>query len=291
MPKIEYKVTRFKNAAKTMIDHANEIIEGYMAQDLTLTLRQLYYRFVSENLISNTINSYRSLGYLINEARLSGLIDWLAIEDRSRNLNALPHWNSPSEIIYSAAESYNIDKWEGQKYRVEVWVEKQALEAIIEKAVRPFDCACFACKGYNSQSEMWRSAERFQDYVAMGQIPVIIHLGDHDPSGIDMTRDIKDRLAMFNVPIKVNRIALNKGQVRKYKPPANPAKIKDSRAKDYIAKFGKSSWELDALEPKILHDLIQKSIKKYLNMTKFNKQKKKQEKERKKLTKLANDWM
>jgi len=109
---------------------------------------------------------------------------------------------------------------------------------------------------------MWAAgAKRITKYIKDGQIPVIIHLGDHDPSGIDMTRDIFDRLDMFACqPIEVSRIALNMDQVVEHNPPPNPAKITDSRFQTYAAKHGDESWELDALSPKVLVNLIQGKI-------------------------------
>jgi aspartate/tyrosine/aromatic aminotransferase len=42
-------------------------------------------------------------------------------------------------------------------------------------------------QGYVSQSEMWGAAERLKK-VSRGKDIVILHLGDHDPSGKDMSR-------------------------------------------------------------------------------------------------------
>jgi hypothetical protein len=99
-------------------------------------------------------------------------------------------------------------------------------------------------------------------YRQMGQEPLIIHLGDHDPSGIDMTRDNRDRLGMFaQHNVEVIRLALNMDQVEQYTPPPNPAKTTDSRAKDYIAAYGTSSWELDALEPRVINELLHTTIR------------------------------
>lgn len=103
---------------------------------------------------------------------------------------------------------------------------------------------------------MHSAAKRFEGYVYQGISPVIIHLGDHDPSGIDMTRDIIDRMDIFEAGVGVERIALNMDQIELYNPPKNPAKLSDTRAKGYIEKFGSSSYELDALEPRVIRDLI-----------------------------------
>ena len=271
MPHIAYIEKRFKKTSQAIILFANKIVEDYAAQGLSLTLRQLYYRFVAAGAIPNSQKSYARLGSVINDARLAGYLDWEAIEDRGRNLIQSPHWNAPEDIVGVCAKQFAVDKWEGQRYRVEVWVEKQALEAVVGRPAAHWDCPYFACKGYTSQSEMWRAAQRFERYRRISQEPVIIHLGDHDPSGIDMTRDIDERSnELFGVPVRVDRIALNMDQIEEHQPPPNPAKMTDSRFESYMMQYGDESWELDALEPATLNELIEKRIKKYLNKRLWN---------------------
>lgn len=285
---IQYVEKRFSKSSAEVIERANALIADYAAQGLALTLRQLYYRFVAAGLLPNTQQSYKRLGSIVNDARLAGEMSWVAIEDRGRNLVSLTHWDDPAEIVKACASSFHVDQWEGQEYRVEVWVEKQALEAVVGQACEPLDCAYFACKGYTSQSEMWRAAMRLERYADAGQQPVIIHLGDHDPSGIDMTRDIIERLnELFGIHVEVERIALNMDQVEEYDPPPNPAKLTDSRAEGYVAEYGSSSWELDALEPAVLRDLIRDSIGRYLDLDLFDAREE-EENEHKKLLRAAS---
>jgi hypothetical protein len=290
MSKICYVSRRFSASSLETIVQANRIIVDYQKQGLTLTLRQLYYRFVAGALIPNQQKEYKKLGSTINDGRLAGLIDWDAIEDRGRSLNDITAWSNPAEIIRAAANGYAIDLWQGQRYRVEVWVEKQALEAVIEDAAKPLACPSYACKGYVSQSEMWRAANRLKRYERAGQTAVIIHLGDHDPSGVDMTRDIRDRLVMFGAHVQVKRIALNMDQIQQYNPPPNPAKTTDSRSMEYIAQHGEESWELDALEPAVLRSLIQKTILSYRDNTKYDLRVARQETERKQLLEVSDNW-
>lgn len=266
--KIEYKVINFKPDSVDLIDKANTIIAEYSGQGFDLTLRQLYYQFVSRDFIENKQSEYKRLGSIINDARLAGLISWEAIVDRTRNLESNSHWTGPKQFMDSVTPQFQMDKWKSQENRVEVWIEKDALAGVIERVCSRNDVAYFSCRGYTSQSEMWSASQRLIEYRDTGQTPIIIHLGDHDPSGIDMSRDIFDRLDMFmqhdgGTGIEVNRIALNMDQVNKYKPPPNPAKLTDARAHGYIKKFGNSSWELDALDPKTLDSLIEKTIKQY----------------------------
>ncbi|KKM79670.1 hypothetical protein LCGC14_1347500, partial [marine sediment metagenome] len=125
----------------------------------------------------------------------------------------------------------------------------------------------FACRGYVSQSESWRAGQRIARQIGNGKEATVFHLGDHDPSGIDMTRDNRDRCEMFDaLGVKVKRLALNMDQVDKWNPPPNPAKLTDSRCAKYMAEYGDESWELDALEPREIERLIERNIKKLVDM-------------------------
>lgn len=264
MPYEAYIDKNFAPATLSVIKQARAIIDDYMAQGFTLTLRQLYYQFVARDLIANKQSEYKRLGSVMNDARLAGLVDWNAIEDRTRNLRRQPHWNSPQEILASCASQFAFDKWADQPCRIEVWIEKDALLGVVEPSCRDLDVPYFACRGYSSQSEQWRAAKRFKKHSYAGQECVIIHLGDHDPSGVDMTRDNQDRLDIF-LPdmVTVRRIALNWNQIEEHKPPPNPAKLTDTRAKDYIARFGDDSWELDALDLRVIDGLIRSVVLEY----------------------------
>jgi hypothetical protein len=260
VPQIAYIDKTFTSKSLAIIEKANEICADYRRQGYDLTLRQLYYQFVSRDLIANKDTEYKRLGNIINDARLAGLLDWYYIVDRTRNLRGLGHWDHPGDILNGAASGYMTDRWANQPYYVEVWIEKDALVGVIAGACDDLDVPYFSCRGYTSQSELWGAGRRLIRHTNTGQKAVIIHLGDHDPSGIDMTRDITDRLALFGAVAEVDRIALNMDQVRVYNPPPNPAKLTDARAEGYIAKHGGSSWELDALNPATLDALVRSHI-------------------------------
>lgn len=301
MPYLAYEKWRPSAATRIIINQAEDIATTYGNMGYSLTLRQLYYRFVASDLIPNNQQSYNRLGNIVSKARMAGLIDWDHIEDRTRVHQEPSTWNNPAEIMRSAEYSYAEDLWRTQPFRPEIWVEKDALVDVIGQAADKRHAPYFSCRGYTSQSSMWRAGQRMVEHLLNGQKPVIIHLGDHDPSGIDMTRDIFDRLHTFigtdpriwdkarkagfespyesgfenpyewgesmwnsdsqpartNTPFfRVGRIALNYDQIEQYDPPPNPAKMTDSRVRDYIATYGYDSWELDALEPQVLDRLI-----------------------------------
>lgn len=260
MPKIQYKEINFRGKSLDLIKLINQVVDEYNSQGYELTLRQTYYQLVARGYIPNNERSYKNIGNLINDGRLAGLIDWHSITDRTRNLRRNSHWSTPSSVIESAMYSYLLDKWEGQPNYVEVWVEKDALVDIVGQACRPIDTPYFSCRGYTSQSEMWAAAQRFINQNRIRENCFIIHLGDHDPSGIDMTRDIQERLWMFGADVQVKRVALTMEQVQTYNPPPNPAKLTDSRCGKYMDEFGDESWELDALEPQMMTNLIRDEV-------------------------------
>ena len=162
MPKIRYVVKKLSEDRLSVIEKANEVIEVYQAQGFDLTLRQLYYQFVARAWIPNKDSEYKKLGDIIADGRLAGLIDWEAITDRTRNLRKNSHWDDPADIVKSAAHSFALDKWEEQPYRIECWIEKDALVGILESACEPLDIPYFSCRGYTSISEVWSAAMRLK---------------------------------------------------------------------------------------------------------------------------------
>lgn len=259
MPKRQYKEIRFQPKSLDLIELVNRIIDEYQAEGYELTLRQVYYQLVARGYIPNSERSYKNLGNLINDGRLAGLIDWYAIVDRTRNLRRNSHWSNPQSIMESAKYSYMLDRWKDQPNYVEVWVEKDALIGIVSQICQKLDVPHFSCRGYTSQSEMWTAAMRFNQFDYK-ESRTIIHLGDHDPSGIDMTRDIQERLQLFGADVDVKRVALTMEQIERFNPPPNPTKLSDARASGYISKYGHECWELDALEPKIITSLIHNEV-------------------------------
>lgn len=309
MPEICYVPKRFRNATLGIIVKANTIIAEYQKQGFRLTLRQIYYQMIARDLFpeswidpvynarhglppdtKNTLKNYKRLGDILNDGRLAGLIDWEAIEDRTRALQSNAHWDSPGQIVRACAQQFQYDLWGDQDYYCEVWIEKEALAGVIEGVCNELDVSFFACKGYTSQSEMWVASQRLAEKENEGRETVIFHLGDHDPSGIDMTRDITDRLEMFGSTVDIRRIALSMEQIDEYGPPPNPAKTTDARFEKYCQEFGDDSWELDALEPRVLVDLIRTEVERVRDEERWDAQVERQEQAQEELQLVAKQW-
>lgn len=271
--KEQYRDINFRQATLEMIATMNAIIIEYLAGGYVLTVRQLFYQLVSRDIIPNTEKSYKYVARTINDARIAGLIDWDAIEDRTRSFDARSRWTHPQEILSASARQYHTDPWETQDYRLFLIVEKEALSGVFQRVCRNYDVPLLAARGYPSVSVVREFVE--SQVLPSAQQVIVLHFGDHDPSGIDMTRDLEDRLLMFcrgdNNLFEIHRLALNLDQVRKHKPPPNPAKQTDTRFRDYKNKFGTKSWELDALNPDILSNLAEDAIRSYIDDKEWSK--------------------
>ena len=307
-----FKDKRFNPVHAFIIGQANHILEEYTAAGYNLTLRQLYYQYVARDVFpddrkwawngrrwvkdsngtKNAPPNYDWLGSIINSGRLAGVIDWALIEDRTRALQRWPFDNSPETAVDYAARTFDLDPWKNQEYRPEVWVEKEALAGIIEQAVKKWRIPFFSCRGYTSQSEQYKAGKRMQNHHYYDeQKPIVFHLGDHDPSGCDMTRDNKDRLSMFaELDIPVIRLALNMDQIKKYNPPPNPAKFTDCRCNEYVKLHGYSSWELDALTPDVLEGLIDEAVGSIIDRPTFDADRVEMERQREDLTAIARNY-
>jgi hypothetical protein len=261
--KTEYRNIKIGPARLDMIGVANQIIEEYQAQGFVLTVRQLYYQFVARDLIRNNQREYKKLGALISDGRLAGLIDWDALEDRTRSVEEITTWADPASILRGVIAGYKTDRWWDQEMRFEVWIEKEALAGVFEPICTELEIPFFCCRGYTSLSAMHEAYERLEAHTDAGQTVYILHFGDHDPSGMDMSRHIVDQLNEFGLDLELDRLALNMDQVAQYNPPPNPAKMTDSRAEGYVMEYGYDSWELDALEPAVLADLVRSTVEAY----------------------------
>ncbi len=298
--------------AKHIIWTARDIIEEYQQQNLVLTLRQLYYQFVARGIIENSDKSYKRLGSTIAKARMGGLLDWDAIEDRARQPVLWSQYNKASDAVYRALQAFRLPRLKGQRTYVELWVEKDALAGVLRPIAAEYHVTLMVNRGYSSVSAMKEAADRIRRCVDRygSYNAAILYLGDLDPSGEDMVRDIRERLTVFLneglivnwyqkseggerhpvvekqeeaskrkpvIPLGVEKLALTMPQVKKHDPPPNPAKLSDTRAKAFIAKYGRQSWEVDALSPPILRQIITSGFTKHLDLDLMEEIKQKEE--------------
>lgn len=287
--KEQFKDINFQAKILHQIKQANEILEDLASQGVhRVTLRQLYYQFVSRDWIKNTVANYKQLGTVISNGRLAGLIDWESIEDRGRMPTSWRYYSGAKDAVESLADGFALNRWASQNEYVELWVEKDALAGVLRPIAAKYFVTLSVNKGYSSSSAMKAAADRF---ISRGDKDArhILYLGDHDPSGEDMVRDIKDRLTMFGADIEIEKIGLTTAQVRQFKPPPNAVKLSDSRATAYIADHGHNCWEVDAINPTQLNRIVSKAIEAHMDLDAYNKVIEREEVITEKLKEMAAD--
>jgi len=311
-----YERYRPEDKTVALLHKIIDIIKEYQAAGLTMTLRQLFYQLVSRDEIQNTKNEYKRLGEIVSKARRGGILDWLAVEDRIRIPFMPPEFSGLTNLIDSAVESYRLPRLHGQDRYVELWVEKDALAGVLAPIANEYHVPLMVNRGYSSTSAMKEAGERVRSQVnAIGCDDVtILYLGDFDPSGEDMVRDIQVRLDEYvnsgtifklnektkkweaeasharairlrRTSVEVEKLALTMEQIQQYKPPPNVAKPTDSRYAAFVKKHGHSSWEVDALPPTVLRDLIVERLDDLIDAKLVAKIKKQEELDKKRLAK------
>ncbi len=274
---------------RQVFEKVKEVVDEFQSQGYRMTLRQLYYQLVSRDVIPNLASEYAKLSTLLTEARMYGYIDWDFIEDRIRVPKKHGEWNDIDHIVRSAIASYRRDRWQDQDNYLEVWVEKDALSGVLQPITERYHVNLMVNRGYSSSSAMHDASIRFKREEEKGKSTYILYLGDHDPSGMDMVRDIQERMKIFGSKVEVKRIALNMDQIEEFNPPPNPAKITDPRANKYIAEFGSTSWELDALSPRDLNTLLDTHIQELMDIEAYNHWCRLEEHEKQELVRLSNE--
>ncbi len=260
-------------------------VNGILSQyDGPLTLRQVYYRLVAAQIIQNTENEYKGLSKHLTNARLAGLVDDSRIIDRVRATIRVPCWPDLSEFLQAVRRSYRREKWTSQPYNLEVWCEKDAVAGVLEPIANEYEIILYPCRGYNSYSALKDAAERI-GYI--DRPTVVLYMGDFDPSGQDMPRDIRDRLTEdFGVQLDLYVIALTRDQIEAYDLPPAPAKRSDSRAAAFMARHGDMAVELDALPPNVLQDLVRDNVEQFFDKSAFEQEAEIEREERTKLEHL-----
>ena len=169
-----------------------------------------------------------------------------------------------------------------------MWIEKEALLGVVEGVCTELRVPYFAHRGNNSQTLQCQAGKRFAEYLDQGLIPLVLH----DPNGIDMTRDNTERLALYaRQEVEVRRIALNWDQVRQHNPPPSFVKDGDTRTSGNRERFGTDEcWELDALSPTLIADLIRTEIEQLIDWSKWRSAQASEERRRGLLNAAAANW-
>lgn len=259
----------------TLLSAVRGVLDQYSGT--AVTVRQLYYRLVAGGVIPNVIRSYKNLVAALSDWRRSGDIDFSAFEDRTRHMSHMDTGMRTDDPAAWArfflqqgvenAKNYSLARWYGQQERVIVAVEKQALEGPFTEICRELDVDLVVARGYPSLSYLHEIAQAILDpRVNDGRDTVVLYFGDHDPSGQNIPEVIeRDLGGLFSARFELIRVALNPDQVEEMELIPAPVKLTDSRANTFIAEHGEEVYELDAIEPNTLQQMIRDAVNEHFD--------------------------
>ena len=289
----EWSWTKFRKKQAEEVKHVVEELEEYWP----LTLRQVYYRLVAKGLRENTKAKYQDLSKLIMNMKLSDMLSWNCIEDRSRRTSPKRGYEDAETYIQEEMEilmaQYQRCRVQSQEIYLELWTEKDALSKIFEDVAWPYCIRVVTCRGYDSADFLHKYAVRAKEAQELrGQQPVILYFGDLDPSGWNAleasAQSLEEQHGVDGVIY--DRVALTLEQVQKWNLPYDPTAIKktDSRYKSYFDRFGDVAVELDALHPEHLTRLAEFAIREHFDMDLFEEEMEIEERERARVSDLRS---
>jgi len=213
-----------------------------------MTVRQVYYQLVSRQVIENNRPQYQAVSNALVDARKDGTIPWAWIEDRLRRPRHVPMWDDLNDFAETVQRAYRRNVWAEQPAYLEVWLEKDALSGIFEDVLEPYGVTLNVGRGYDGWDSIHNAAERYGD----GQRTTVLYFGDLDPSGEDMVRSLRKRLAFFGCNPEIIKCALVFDDIGKYNLPPDFTKATDTRQAAFVKKYGDMAVELDALPVDVL---------------------------------------
>ncbi len=276
-----------RELTKQIIEETKKTIAEY---DTAITVRQLYYRLVSAHTIPNTINSYKNFDRILSKIRKMGLIQDGQIVDNSKPATFPNVFEDLPDFLITASQSYKRNHWQTQSNHIEVWCEKDALSGILQPICSEYQVPLVVGRGYQSLTNKKKAAERFKEFHANGKSNTILYLGDFDPSGLDIVRDLKENLSALGTNPQIKQVALTLEQIKKHKLPPILTKESDPRTANYITKYGDIAVELDALPPTELRKLISSAIAKFIDGKSWDKSKETEQTEQIKLNQLISQF-
>jgi hypothetical protein len=229
-----------------LIEIARQEAEDYYNKHGTsLTLRGLFYILVSKNVIPNTVNAYKRLSAVLAEARYNGSFPWYLLRDSTRRFHYLEtSTNYPTRpltaeeirrIIEDYIRSYtnvSVNPWDDQNHRIIVVVEKEALGDLVTRFIEEvWEHGVYqvrVIRGYDSATDLHDLANAIS-YIPENQTPVVLQLGDFDPSGEDIVRDFRERLMMLSHrrDIVFEKVAVTIDQIASLQLPCRPESVEE----------------------------------------------------------------
>ena len=243
------------------MEAVREAVYDVAAADHPMTVRQVFYRLVSNGVIAKTEGEYKStVVRLLATMRRAGDIPYGWIADNTRWMRKPQSYNSLEDALRRTAETYRRALWADRDCYVEIWLEKDALAGVLSTVTYEWDVPLMVTRGYPSLTYLHDAGETI---AAHGRPTFLYYFGDHDPSGLDIPRKVEEELRGFapDVELSFERVAVTPDQIDEWELPTRPTKKTDTRARN----FEGESVEVDAIPPALLRDLAWDCIARHVD--------------------------
>jgi len=281
---------RTKDDVQSVKDAAYDELE----RGRPMTLRQVHYRLVSRDDVyyRNTQADYDSLSQWLRDERLAGNIPWEWMEDRLRRPREIDMWSDLIDFMEAVRVTYRRDVWSTQPQYLEVWLEKDALSGIFQEALDEYGVTLNVGRGFDGWSSVKQAADRYGD----GEGVTVLYFGDFDPSGEDMVRSLRERLAHPDLPNRgsepvIVKCALTFNDITDYNLPPDFTKTTDSRRAAFVAQYGDVAVELDALPVDVLRERLVSEVESRMDLEALEATKEEQRHENLRLGRLIDELL
>ena len=219
--------------------------------------------------------SYKALTELLTRARVAGIIPMEVIADPTRPVVTWNIHQDVSSYLQEQTEGVGRGYWrdlmQSQPNHIEIVGEKNTIKGTIQSVAMKYRLPMTIGRGYCSLRPRYDLVQRFRKSGKNRLILLIV--SDFDPAGEEIAhsfaRSIRDDFGVEEIePVKV---ALTHDHVNQLSLPAGgKAKKKDSKAKKFIDKYGDDVWELEALAPTALQEILSGVIDSVIDIEAFN---------------------
>jgi hypothetical protein len=266
--------------AKTqaMLDAAIEVL----SETHPMTVRQVYYQLVARQVVKNEMSRYKAVSDLLVSARKEGSVPWEWIEDRLRRPRHVSMWNGLADFANAVRTSYRRNVWATQPGYVECWLEKDALSGIFEDLLTDYGVTLNVGRGFDGWDSIHNGGQRYQ----REQPVTVLYFGDFDPSGEDMVRSLRARLAELGAEPEIIKCALTYDDIQHYALPPDFTKKTDSRALKFVEKWGDVSVELDALPTTVLQERLRAEVEERMDLNALERVRRVEAAERQRIVEL-----
>ena len=267
-------------------------IVNILSIEAPLTLRQLYYRLVAAGAIDKTEAAYGAVKRRLLDLRESGRVPWRHVVDNTRFVHAVDTFEGPAAALAETARLYRRDLMRSQPTRVEVWAESDSIGSVLSEVTDEYGIPLYVGRGYSSRGYLRSAAEQIERAAAAGKQTLILHLGDYDPSGEDISRAVQETLlryvtelwaartyghpraiqilgdgaAFWGADLQLpafERLAVTEQQIADLSLPFRPVKASDPRA----ARFrGVGSVEIEAIPRQTILAILRERIEQTLDL-------------------------